>query len=199
MNEILPWRSHTQLHPSFLFICLLLNHSLYASLHNYNHLKIILWRAHKTKPNSSEYMHTHTHTRTLHHTYTSSHTHTQHKMARFSWKMCRLDILYTNIKAYCTINIHTFYQNTCTPWQLLQSLSAILQEGKACPLHCLVVFACQWLFYGHARNKPCVARGEEVDCLLRCVFVVPRTTETGKRKQRGRAWTGAESKRKWFS
>lgn len=33
---------NTQLHPSFLFICLLLNHSLYASLHNYNHLKIIL-------------------------------------------------------------------------------------------------------------------------------------------------------------
>lgn len=101
-------------------------------------------------------------------------------------------ILYTNIKAYCTINIHTFYQNTCTPWQLLQSLPAILQ-GKACPLHCLVVFACQWLFYGHARNKPCVARGEEVDCLLRRVFVVPRTTETGKRKQRGREQKAKES------
>lgn len=45
---------HTPLSPaslplSFLFICVLLNHSAHASPHNYNHLKIILWCAHKTK------------------------------------------------------------------------------------------------------------------------------------------------------
>lgn len=45
-------RTDTQTHKhtqSFLFIWWLLNHSLYAPLHNYNHLKIISWRAQKEK------------------------------------------------------------------------------------------------------------------------------------------------------
>lgn len=55
--------THTRQHPSFSFISLLLNHSLYAPLHNYNHLKIILWRAHKTKQNSLVHARTHKHER----------------------------------------------------------------------------------------------------------------------------------------